>query len=118
MAKFKNMEDVANFLMEDYRFQNLLSSIWGSDVDDYGEEEVKDAAAKVAETWGYLIDKHGTQWGNYKDGDEALRRALSDWFADQFVYEESDEDTEFAYVVQKRSEYTAAKMVYDLYKEV
>lgn len=118
MAKFKNMEDVAKFLIEDYRFRNLLSSIWRN---DYGEKEVKDAAVEAAETWGYLVDKHSAQWRNYKGGDEVLRLALSDWFANQLMYDkESDEDkdAEPAYVVQKRIEYTAAKMVYDLYKVV
>lgn len=122
MAKFKNMEDVAEFLVKDYRFQNLLSSIWGNDVDDYGEEEVKDAAAEVAETWDYVKEKNNARWG-VSDEDESLRQVLSDWYAEQLLYEEcdeveEDEDAEPAYVMKKRAEYTAAKMVYQIYKEV
>jgi hypothetical protein len=112
MAKFKNMKDVADFLVKDYRFQNLLSSVWGEDVSDYDEEDVENAANEIAETWDYVEERNSARWGIGSD-DESLRRALSDWYAEQLGYGD-----EFSYVAQKKAEYDAAEIVYRIYKEV
>lgn len=109
MAQFKNMEEVANFLVNDYRFKNLCDSS-GTEYDD---ESLKDGAYEVAETWKDIAEKNSARWGIHGD-DEALRRALSDWMAEQLLYHED----EFSYVTRKRAEYTAAQMVYQAYKVV
>ena len=53
MVQFKNMEEVANFLMNDQRFRNLIDSLGSA----YDDESVKDAAYEVAETWDYMVEK-------------------------------------------------------------
>lgn len=108
MARFKNMEEVASFLVNDYRFHNLCDSV-GATYDD----DLKDGAYAVAEAWKDIAEKNSARWGIHGD-DEALRRALSDWMAEQLLY---DED-EISYLTQKRAEYTAAQMVYQMYKTV
>lgn len=109
MAQFKNMEEVANFLMNDYRFHNLYDSLGTA----YDDESLKDGAYEVAETWKDIAEKNNARWGIRGD-DEALRRALSDWMAEQLLYYED----ELSYVTRKRVEYTAAQMVYQAYKVV
>lgn len=109
MARFKNMEEVANFLMNDYRFKNLCDSS-GT---EYDYETLKDSAYSVAETWEDIAEKNSARWGIHGD-DEALRRALSDWMTEQLLYYED----EVSYLTQKRTEYAAAEMVYQAYKVV
>lgn len=109
MAQFKNKEEVANFLVNDYRFRNLYNSLGVK----YDDENLEDGAYEVAETWEDITEKNSARWGIRGD-DEALRRALSDWMAEQLLYCED----EFSYVTRKKIEYTAAKMVYQMYKVV
>lgn len=109
MAQFKNMEEVANFLVNDYRFRNLYDSVGAP----YDNESLEDGAYEVAETWKDIAEKNSARWGIRGD-DEALRRALSDWMAEQLLYCED----EFSYVKRKKAEYTAAQMVYQAYKVV
>ena len=106
MARFKNMEEVANFLVNDYRFKNLYNSLGPA----YDGESVNDAAYEVAETWEDIAEKNSARWGINGD-DEALRRALSDWMA-EYCEDES------SYVARKKAEYTAAKMIYQVYEVV
>lgn len=109
MAQFKNKEEVANFLVNDYRFRNLYNNLGVT----YNDESLEDGAYEVAETWEDITEKNSARWGVRGD-DEALRRALSDWMAEQLLSCEDD----FSYVTRKKIEYTAAQTVYQMYKVV